>query len=72
MDFLRIRFIIPKGYSFELKDNEKLTLKTEQGTLKFKISTSEADSYRIYCFKSMTNLFAFHSIVRVSDRQLYQ
>lgn len=53
MDILRINFIVQSGFSFQVKHNQKITLNTDQGILKFKISKTEADSLNIYCFQSL-------------------
>jgi hypothetical protein len=53
MDILRIKFIVQKGFSFNVKHNQKLVLNTNKGILKFKISKTEADSFNTYCFQSL-------------------
>ena len=52
MDFLRIKFVIPKHYSFLQENNQQLTLSLDQGALTFSISTTEVINYRTYTFKS--------------------
>jgi hypothetical protein len=52
MKFLRIKFVIPRGYSFANENNYKFTLVLNQGTLTFSIEISENDPYRTYVFKS--------------------
>lgn len=52
MEFLRIRFIVPKDYSFILDDDQELILDLEQGSLIFNVKTSEESVYRTYTFKS--------------------
>jgi hypothetical protein len=52
MKFLRIKFVIPRGYSFANENNYKFTLVLNQGTLTFTIEISEDDPYRTYVFKS--------------------
>ncbi len=52
MDFLRIRFVIPKHYSFKLDNDQELVLELEQGSLTFNVETSEESIYRTYTFKS--------------------
>jgi hypothetical protein len=52
MKFLRIKFVIPRGYSFANENNYKFTLVLNQGALTFTIEISENDPYRTYVFKS--------------------
>ncbi len=57
MNFLRIRFVIPKHYYLLFEKNKPLILNIDQGTLTFSISTTEETIYRIYSLKS--NDFTF-------------
>jgi hypothetical protein len=52
MNFLRVKFIIPKSSSFLVEPDQKLKLDLEQGSLIFSIGASEADIFRSYTFKS--------------------
>lgn len=61
MDFLRIRFVIPEHYFLKIEDNQTLDLKVDQRLLHFKITSSEANIYRIYTLDSKPFDFIINS-----------
>ena len=52
MEVLRIKFVIPRHYSFKIENGQKLSLDLDQGSLTFNINTSKHSIYRIYTFTS--------------------
>jgi hypothetical protein len=59
MSILRIKFVIPTGYSFDLENFTDFSINFNQYSLRFEISMSESESYRSYIFKSNEFDFTF-------------
>jgi hypothetical protein len=52
MNILRIKFVIPNHYSFDLDNFQGFSISFNDLSLNFNITTSEFSSYRTYTFKS--------------------
>jgi hypothetical protein len=54
MDILRIKFVIPKHYSFELGTKPEININIKDQYLRFSVRTQETSMYRSYTLESET------------------